>query len=289
MPIKESELILNPDGSIYHLNVKAEHIADTILLVGDQDRVEKITKHFESVEFSTRKREFKTQTGYYNGKRLTVMSTGIGPDNIDIVINEVDAAVNIDLETRKIKDHHRKLNFIRIGTSGGLHPDIPVDSFVLSTHGFDMNGNLHYYHINEIRNKEFEDAFVKTVNWNPEKATPLLIEGSKELELKLQSDRVYKGITATAGGFYGPQGRVIRLPLYDETLNSKIDNFEFNGMRFMNFEMETSVIYALSKLLGHNALSMNAIINNRPKGTFSDNPAKVIEDLIVYVLNSITQ
>lgn len=289
MPIKDSELILNPDGSIYHLKVKAEHIADTILLVGDQDRVEKITRHFDKIEFSQRKREFKTQTGIYKGKRLTVMSTGIGPDNIDIVINEVDAAVNIDPETRTINKNLRKLDFIRVGTSGGLDPDVPVDSFVMSTHGFDMNGNLHYYQIEDIRNRDFEEAFVQAVNWNPEKAYPLLIEGSKELQEKLNSNEVYKGVTATAGGFYGPQGRIIRLPIYDETLNTKIDNFEYKGMRFMNFEMETSVIYALSKMLGHNALSMNAIINNRPKGTFSINPADTIERLIIYVLNKLAE
>jgi len=287
MPIKDSELILNPDGSVYHLNLKAEHIADTVLLVGDQDRVEKITKYFDSIEFETRKREFKTQTGFYKGKRLTVMSTGIGPDNIDIVINEVDAAVNINPETRTINEELKKLNFIRVGTSGGLHPDVPVDSFVMSTHGFDMNGNLHYYQIENIRHREFEEAFVKSVNWNPEKAHPLLIEGSKELQNILLSDEVYAGITATAGGFYGPQGRIIRLPVYDDSLNSKIDNFEYKDMRFMNFEMETSVIYGLSKMLGHQALSMNAIINNRPKGTFSDKPKDTVERLIVYVLNKL--
>jgi len=289
MAIKESELILNADGSVYHLNLKPEHISDTIIFVGDQDRVEKITKHFDSIEFSTQKREFKTQTGSYKGKRITVMSTGIGPDNIDIVLNELDALVNIDLKTREIKEEHTSLNIIRIGTSGSLQKDIPVDSFVLGTHGLDLNGMLHYYQIESISTPPLEDAFVEYTNWNANKARPIFIDNSSELEKKFESDEVFKGITATAGGFYGPQGRVLRLPLEDPTLNNKIDTFNFNGLKISNFEMETSVIYGLSKLLGHQALSLNAIIANRVNGTFSKDSKKAIENLIEYTLGKIIE
>jgi len=289
MAIKESELILNPDGSVYHLNLKPENISETIIFVGDQDRVEKITKHFDSIEFSTQKREFKTQTGTYKGKRITVMSTGIGPDNIDIVINELDALVNIDLKTREIKDSHTRLNIIRIGTSGSLQKEIPVDSFVLGTHGLDLNGMLHYYQIDSIGNPPLEDAFIEYTNWNPNKARPIVIDNSSELEKRFESDLIFKGITATAGGFYGPQGRVLRLPLEDPSLNEKIDSFNHQGFKVSNFEMETSVIYGLSKLLGHHALSLNAIIANRVNGTFSKDPKKAIENLIEYTLGKIIE
>jgi len=287
MSIKDSELILNPDGSIYHLNLKPEHIAHDILLVGDQDRVEKITKHFDSIEFATQKREFKTQTGYYKGKRLTVLSTGIGPDNIDIVLNELDALVNIDLKTRKPKETHTSLNFVRVGTSGSLQADVPVDGFVISSHGLDLNGMLHFYKIDDISNPEIEEAFVAFTNWNNKKARPIVINNSKKLEAIFDGNEVYKGLTATAGGFYGPQGRVLRLPLQDPDLNKKMDTFSFNGMRITNFEMETSVIYGLSKLLGHHALSLNAVIANRATGQFSKDPKAVVERLIAYTLNKL--
>jgi len=289
MPIKESELILNPDGSIYHLNLKPENISNTLLFVGDQDRVEKITKHFDTVEFSTQKREFKTQTGTYKGKRLTVISTGIGPDNIDIVINELDALVNIDLKTRKKKEKLTCLNIIRIGTSGSLQKDVPVDSFVIGTHGLDLNGMLHFYQIDSICKPEVEDEFIKYTNWSPKKARPIIIDNSDELEKIFDSDKVFKGLTATAGGFYGPQGRVLRLSLQDPDLNKKMDSFDFNGFRITNFEMETSVIYGLSKLLGHKALSLNAIIANRITGNFSKDPKKTVERLIEYALGKIAE
>ncbi len=289
MAIKESELILNPNGSVYHLNLKPENISDTVILVGDQYRVEKITKHFDSIEFSTQKREFKTQTGTYKGKRITVISTGIGPDNIDIVLNELDALVNIDLTTRKIKENLTTLDIIRVGTSGSLQKDIPTDSFVIGTHGLDLNGMLHYYQIDSICNPPIENAFIEFTNWNPKKARPLIIGNSKALEKRFDSDLVFKGITATAGGFYGPQGRVLRLALEDSGLNNKIDTFHYHGHRISNFEMETSVIYGLSKLLGHNALSLNAIIANRADGTFSKNSKQTIEKLIEYVLEKLIQ
>jgi uridine phosphorylase len=289
MPKKQSELILNPDGSIYHLNIRPEHIASTIIFVGDQDRVDKITQHFDSVEFTTKKREFKTSTGRYKGERLSVISTGIGPDNIDIVLNELDALVNIDLKTRKIKKSHTKLNIVRIGTSGALQKDIPVNSILLSSHAIDLNGMLHSYQVDKISHPEIEDAFVKHTNWSTKKSYPLVISNSDTLANKITSDKVYQGITATAGGFYGPQGRVLRLGLQDANLNHKIDSFNFKGNRITNLEMETSAIYGLCKLLGHNAVSMNAIIANRANGTFSDNPNKIVTDLIEYTLQKLVE
>ncbi len=287
--IKESELILNPDGSVYHLNLKPEDISDTLLFVGDQDRVEKITKHFDTIEFSTQKREFKTQTGTYKGKRISVISTGIGPDNIDIVLNELDALVNIDFKTRTIKDTLNSLNIIRIGTSGSLQSDIPVDSFVIGTHGLDLNGMLHFYKLEDICNHEIENAFIKHTHWNSNKARPIVISNSKKLERVFESEQTYKGVTGTAGGFYGPQGRVLRLAIQDSELNNKMNSFLYDGFRISNLEMETATIYGLSKLLGHNALSLNAIIANRANRTFSKNPAKTIESLILYTLDKLIE
>ncbi|MFY7672278.1 nucleoside phosphorylase [Tenacibaculum sp. MEBiC06402] len=289
MNIQNSELILNPDGSIYHLNLRPEHIAKDIIFVGDQDRVDKVTKHFDSVDFTTQKREFKTSTGFYKGKRLSVVSTGIGPDNIDIVINELDALVNINIETRQVKDNHTSLNIVRIGTSGSLQNDIPVDSFLLSSHSLDINGMLHAYQIDSISNPEIENAFIKHTDWSAKKGSPIVIKNSQELENKLFSEETYKGITATAGGFYGPQGRVLRLPLQDPDINKKIDSFNYNGNRITNLEMETSAIYGLSKLLGHNACSMNAILANRANGTFSADPKKIVEELIIYTLDKLVE
>ena len=289
MRINESELILNPDGSIYHLNLKPENISDTLLFVGDQDRVEKITKHFDTIEFSTQKREFKTQTGTYKGKRISVISTGIGPDNIDIVLNELDALINIDFTTRTIKEKLNSLNIIRIGTSGSLQSDIPVDSFLIGTHGLDLNGMLHFYELEDICNHEIENAFMKHTHWNSNKARPIVINNSLELERIFESKQTYKGVTGTAGGFYGPQGRVLRLAIEDSGLNNKMNSFLYDGFRISNLEMETATIYGLSKLLGHNALSLNAIIANRANGTFSKNPAKTIESLILYTLDRLVR
>jgi len=287
MTIKQSELILNPDGSIYHLDLKPENIANDFIFVGDQDRVDKITQHFDSIEFTAQKREFKTTTGVYKSKRLSVISTGIGPDNIDIVLNELDALVNINLETRQVKPNHTALNIIRIGTSGSLQKDIPVNSFLMSDFALDINGMLHSYQTDKISHQEIENAFVKHTNWNPKKSFPLLISNSAALADKINSEKFVHGITATAGGFYGPQGRVLRLSLEDADLNNKIDSFNFLGNRITNLEMETSAIYGLSKLLGHNALSLNAIIANRANGTFSEDPTKIVEDLIEYTLNKL--
>ena len=285
--IAPSELILNPDGSIYHLNLKPEHIADTVIFVGDQNRVPRISKHFDHIEFDLQKREFRTITGTYKNKRITVISTGIGPDNIDIVMNELDALVNIDLDTRTIKAQRRQLDIIRIGTSGSLQEDIPVDSFVLGKYGLGLDGLLHSYLCEDILETEIEEAFIKHSQWNQNKARPYIVKGSSSLEKKLSSEKVFTGITATAPGFYGPQGRVLRLRLQDKTLNNNMHSFNYKGIRLSNLEMETSAIYGLSRLLGHRAISMNAIIANRVNGTFSKDPYKPIEALIKYTLDKL--
>ena len=287
--IQSSELILNPDGSVYHLNLLPEHIAHDIIFVGDQNRVEKITKNFSSIEFSQQKREFKTQTGIYKGKRITVMSTGIGPDNIDIVMNELDALVNIDLKTRKPKKTLTSLNIIRIGTSGSLQADIPCDSFVMSKFGLGLDNMLRSYLIEEVSHTDIEKAFIKHTDWDVKKGKPYVIECSSTLEKVIESDKMHKGITATAGGFYGPQGRVLRLEIQDADLNSKMDNFTFNDNRITNLEMETAAIYGLGKLLGHECLSLNAIIANRASGTFSEDPYKAVDELIAYTLDKLAK
>lgn len=287
--IKSSELILNPDGSVYHLNLKPENIAHDIIFVGDPDRVEKITQFFDSIEFSIQKREFKTQTGIYKGKRLTVLSTGIGPDNIDIVLNELDALVNIDLTTRQPKEQLTALNIIRIGTSGSIQADIPVDSFVLSKFGIGLDNMLRSYRVDAVTHTDMEDAFMTHTQWDARKGRPYAIACSETLEKKIESNQIHKGITCTIGGFYGPQGRVLRLPIQDSDLNSKMDNFQFKSNRITNLEMETTAIYGLSALLGHHALSLNAIIANRATGTFSEDPTKAVDELIAYTLDKLAQ
>mgnify|MGYP001393569027 CR=1 FL=1 len=286
--IASSELILNTDGSVYHVNLLPEDLADTIILVGDQNRVEKITKHFDSIEVTKQKREFKTQTGYLNKKRISVISTGIGPDNIDIVINELDALVNIDLNTRTIKNNLKSLNFIRIGTSGSLQKDIPVDSKVMSIYGLGLDNMLRSYILDNITNVELENAFIQQTNWDLRKGRPYVIKGSEKLEKLLESKEIFKGFTGTAGGFYGPQGRVLRLAIQDNHLNNKMDSFNYKGIRMTNLEMETGAIYGLGKLLGHDCLSLNAIIANRANGTFSKDPYKAVDNLIEYTLEKLT-
>ena len=288
MKFKDSELILNNNGSIFHLNLKPENISKDIILVGDPDRVTMVSKHFETIEFSIQKREFKTITGTYRNKRFSVISTGIGSDNIDIVLNELDALVNINFETKKISKEICSLNIVRIGTSGSLQNDIPLDCFLMSTYAIDINGMLQSYKTESISHPNIENAFIDHTKWDKKKNSPIVISNSKKLENKLSSEIIFKGMTATAGGFYGPQGRVLRIPIKDSDLNHKISSFVYDEIRVTNYEMETSAIYGLSKLLGHNACSMNAIIANRPLGEFSQNPLKVIEDLIIYTLDKMT-
>ena len=282
-----SELVLNPDGSVYHLNLKPQHVATNIIFVGDQFRVPKVAKHFDTIEFETQKREFRTITGTFKGTRISVISTGIGPDNIDIVMNELDALVNIDLVTRTIKKEHVQLNIVRIGTSGSLQSYIPVDSFVLAKFGLGFDGVLYSYKCGHVFESDFEEAFIQHTNWDSRKPKPYIVKNSEKLEKIFMSQRVFAGITATAMGFYGPQGRELRRPLQDPGLNDKIENFEYKGTKITNFEMETSAIYGLAKLLGHNACSLNAIIANRVNKTYSEDLYKPVEELIVYTLNKL--
>lgn len=289
MSIKASELILNPDGSVYHLNLRPEHLATTIITVGDPDRVDSITKHFDSVEFQTKKREFHTQTGTYKGKRITVISTGIGTDNIDIVFNELDALVNIDLETRQIKSQLTQLEIIRIGTSGSIQKEIPIDAFLISDYAAGFDSLLHFYQSEHIQFPEISDALVKHTDWFDKKSEPYVVKSDDDLLKKFSSNKTHKGFTATNVGFYGPQGRVLRLPVQDAGLNDKLASFNYEGMSITNLEMETAGIYGLSKLLGHKALSMNAIIANRATGEFTQNPKKVVDDLIAYTLDKLIE
>lgn len=287
MSIKASELILNPDGSVYHLNLRPEHLAPTIITVGDPDRVDSITKHFDNVEFQTKKREFHTQTGTYKEKRITVISTGIGTDNIDIVFNELDALVNIDLETRQIKSELTQLEIIRIGTSGSIQKEIPIDAILISEYAAGFDSLLHFYQSEAVQFPEISEALIKHTQWFDKKSEPYIVKSDDGLLKKFSSEKTHKGFTATNVGFYGPQGRVLRLPVQDETLNDKLASFKYKGMSITNLEMETAGIYGLSKLLGHKALSMNAIIANRATGEFTQNPQQVIEDLIVYTLDKL--
>lgn len=287
--IAASELIVNPDGSVYHINLKPGQVARDIIFVGDQDRVEKITQHFDTIEFSTQKREFKSQTGTYKGKRITVISTGIGPDNIDIVMNELDALFNVDFETRKIKKEVTSLNIIRIGTSGSLQGHIPCDSIVMSQYGLGLDNMLRSYLIDAISETEIEEAFITQTQWDIRKGRPYVIAGSSKLVKQFESDTIFKGFTGTVGGFYGPQGRVIRLEIQDPALNHKMDQFQYKGISMTNLEMETAAIYGLGKLLGHECLSLNAIIANRATGTFSEDPYKTVDALIEYTLHKLAE
>lgn len=290
MKIQESELILTPEGKIYHLNLVPSELATTIVTVGDPDRVKMVSKYFDSIETIAQHREFKTHTGTYKGKRISVISTGIGPDNIDIVFNELDALVNIDFEKRQVKKKLTSLDIIRIGTSGSLTPDIEVDSFLISTLGIGLDNVMHYYNkTDKIFNRDFAQSFIDHTQWNPDNSVPYAVEADKTLLKKFTSDKTIQGITITNVGFYGPQGRVIRAKLKDENLNEKLTSFRHKKKRITNLEMETATMYGMSKLLGHRALSINAIIANRANGTFSKNASKTIDALIQYTLEKIAE
>lgn len=286
--IGNTELILNPDGSVYHINLKPEHVAGDVIFVGDPKRVGTIAKYFDSVEFETQKREFRTVVGSYRGKRFTVISTGIGPDNIDIVLNELDALVNIDLETRTVKEELTSLRIVRMGTSGSLQPDIPVDSIVMGKFGLGFDGLLHFYKAGHILETDMEEAFIRHSSFPANMSRPYIVQNDRELAHILDSKEIHSGITATTGGFFGPQGRILRLPLADAGMNEKIETFRFGELRITNMEMETSAIYGLCKLLGHQAVSMNAIIGNRVDRTFSKDPYAAVEKLIRYSLDRLS-
>ncbi|MBT8299241.1 MAG: nucleoside phosphorylase [Maribacter sp.] len=286
--IEASELILNADNSIYHLNLLPEDISDTIIVVGDQNRVGQVSKYFDTLEVRKERREFFTHTGVLKGKRLTVLSTGIGADNIDIVLNELDALANIDFSTRKIKKNLKQLKIVRIGTSGSIQDDIAVDSFILSEYALGFDGVLHFYKHEGIVDDAFTEAFVAYTSWSARKPWPYLVKSDDDLRESLSSNRIQYGVTITNSGFYGPQGRKLRLDLQDNTLNDKLSSFSYNDLRITNMEMESSAIYGLSKLMGHQAVSLNCIIANRTLGEFSKTPLKTIDNLIKYTLEKLT-
>ena len=279
-----SELILNKDGSVYHLKLKSENLSSTVILVGDQFRVDKITKHFDKIEFKTQNREFKSVTGYYKSKRITVVSTGIGSGNIDIVLNELDALVNINLETGEVLNSKKSINLIRIGTSGTIQDDVPVDSFLLSKMAIDIDGFMLNYDLSTIDNKNF----TKHIYGNHQIQDQLYCyDCSSELYDKFNSNDVNSGITITCSGFYSSQGRSIRLSTSHKNNLSEIKKIKYNNYNATNLEMETAIIYAMSKLLGHKAISLNAILANRNLEEYSMNPENTIENLIEYTLNKL--
>lgn len=287
--IRDSELIINRDGSIFHLHLRPGEVAKKILLVGDPGRVKMVSSHFEKVELSQNNREFATVTGYFRGERLTVLSTGIGTDNIDIVINELDALVNIDFKKREVREFPEELKFIRIGTSGGLQGDLPLNSYVVTEKSIGFDGMLHFYAgLEKHCDQNFEKAFRRFSRWHKNLPKPYVIDGSEELLRTFTGDEFVHGITISAPGFYGPQGRELRLPLAVPGLNRRIEKFSFKGSRITNFEMESSAIYGLSKLLGHKALTVCSIIANRVTRQANENYHEVMEKLVSLVLDKLT-
>jgi uridine phosphorylase len=287
--MKESDLIVNSDGSIYHLKLRPEEIPDLILVSGDPARISLISEHFEKVEFRRQNREFASHLGWFRGKRILALSTGIGPDNIDIVMNELDALVNIDLRTREPLPGHRSLTVVRIGTSGTIHADIPVGSYVISSHGMGMDGSLHYYsQLKEVTDHMLTQELIRQTNWPAFLPVPYIIPGTEDLVSQLSVHGV-TGITATAGGFYGPQGRVLRLPVaYPEMLQSLAD-FSYLGHRIINFEMETSSLYGLGRMLGHQVASICVLLANRATGEYTRTIKQDEEKLVQFVLSRLTE
>lgn len=278
--IAESELILNARGAVYHLDLRPEEIGETILTVGDPDRVAQVSKHFSRIEHRSQHREFVSHTGYIGEKKLTVLSTGIGTDNIDIVLNELDALVNIDFSTRSIRPSLRSLNIIRLGTSGALQEDIPVDSFVCSTHGLGIDNLLNFYRIQQNdEEKQLIQSFVTFTQLHHGISHPYIFGAGGAL-LKYFGQDYHHGITVTCPGFYGPQGRVLRLGIAQPDLIDRLTQFRFGRHRITNFEMETSAIYGLGKLLGHHCLSLNVVVANRVLKRFSPDGAAAVERLI---------
>lgn len=287
--LKQSELILNKDGSIFHLHLRPENISDDILLVGDQDRVDVIADFFEKIEFKVQNREFKTVTGWYNNKKITIISTGIGTDNIDIVLNELDALANIDLGKRKLKTEQKSLNIIRVGTSGGLQEDIEVNSYIVSEKSIGFDGMLNFYADREnYCDLPFEKAFKLFTNWNESLPTPYVVNASRTLLSKFGDKQFNHGVTISAPGFYGPQGRTLRLPLAVPELNKQIEAFSFENLKITNFEMESSAIYGLSRMLGHKALTVCLIIANRVTLQANESYHQEMKKLIEEVLERLT-
>lgn len=283
-----SELIINSDGSIFHLHLKPEQLADNIILVGDPGRVALVAAYFDTQECSVSSREFNTITGTYKGKRISVVSTGIGTDNIDIVMNELDALTNIDLNTRTEKTELRSLNIVRIGTSGGMQPDIPLGSFLISEKSIGFDGMLNFYAGRDaVSDLEFEAAMKQHLNWNPQLAAPYVVDADTDLVNRIGQDDMLRGVTISANGFYGPQGRVLRIDLADMQINDKIESFRYGKYKITNYEMEGSAIAGLAKMMGHKAMTVCCIIANRRVEAANTDYKPYIEKLVTTVLERI--
>ncbi|NLI71134.1 MAG: nucleoside phosphorylase [Bacteroidales bacterium] len=283
-----SELIINEDGSIFHLHLKPEQLADNVILVGDPGRVALVASYFDNQEFSVSNREFNTITGTYKGKRITVLSTGIGTDNIDIVVNELDALANIDLKTRTEKKEFRQLNLIRIGTTGGMQPEIPLGSFLISEKSIGFDGMLNFYAGRDtVCDLEFEKELKKQLQWNPQFCAPYVVDADAELINQIGRDDMLKGVTISANGFYGPQGRVLRVGLAEPELNNRIEKFRYKNYKITNYEMEGAAIAGLARLMGHRALTVCCVIANRRVEDANTDYNPHIKRLIQMVLDRI--
>lgn len=290
MSLKASELILNNEGSLYHLNLKPGEVAETIITVGDPERVSRVSSYFDTIELKKRQREFVTHTGTLGGKRITVISTGIGPDNIDIIINEIDCLFNVDLENRAVKKDRVSLRFIRIGTSGSVQKEILPDSFILSDSAIGLDNLVYFYQFDKVKlNHVLGQAFAAHLGSHPSNSSPYAVDASKELITRFERSFFTKGITLTSPGFYGPQGRSLRIPLANTDFISEVGSFRYFGERITNFEMETAALYAMASLLGHHALSLNAILANRVSGHLSSRPGQTIDRLIEKTLEILTE
>jgi len=285
--IPDSELIINGDGSVFHLHIRPEQLADKIIMMGDPDRVSLTASFFDSIEVDVQSREFHTMTGMYKGKRITAISHGIGPDNIDIVLTELDALANVDFETREVKENFKQLTIVRVGTSGGLQPNCPIGSYVVAAKSIGFDGVLNYYEGRDsVSLLNYEDAFKKHVGWNIQHCAPYFVAADEELVNRVGHDMIM-GMTISAIGFYGPQGRYVRMPLANPDLNSKIETFDFEGDKITNYEMESAPLAGLGKLMGHKAMTVCTIIANRLAGESNANYKGSIEDLIKKVLDRI--
>jgi uridine phosphorylase len=284
----ESELIINPDGSVFHIHLKPEQLADKVILVGDPGRVSLVASHFEEKECEVQSREFHSITGSYKGKRITVQSTGIGCDNIDIVMNELDALANIDFKTRTVKPQLRQLTLVRVGTCGGLQPNTPVGTYIASVKSIGFDGLLNFYAgRNEVCDLEFEKAFTEHMHWNPLLCAPYVIDADPALVDRIAGTDMVRGVTIACGGFFGPQGRELRVPLADPQQNKKVESFEYHGLKITNFEMESSALAGLARLMGHHAMTCCMVIANRLAGKANAGYKNSIDGLIQLVLDRI--
>lgn len=288
-PIPASQLILNSEGAIYHLNLHPDEIADNIILVGDPGRVGEIATFFDKIEVKRQNRELVTRTGYFNGKRITALSTGMGTDNLDIVMNELDALANIDLQTRMPKEEHRSLNLVRLGTCGALQPDIEVgDSYVATRYAIGLDGLIYFYEKHkEVNEIAMRDAFIEQMDYSKDLPLPYAVESSKELFDKL-AEGYFQGVTATAPGFYGPQGRTLRMHLTYPENNRKIEAFNYQGWRVCNFEMESSALYGLGKMMGHNCLTICVVVANRVTEKFASDYHPYVRKLVQNTLERLS-